>query len=109
MHKYAILSLSGGESKVPKAERPKVKRLVAGRKAVMATERFRELCETCSIWRAARQCGGDLVRAVPVSRGSETGSDSQARPPSLQQTAATATRGDRPEKTARKPARAYRR
>lgn len=36
-----------------------------------------------SSWRAARQCGGDLVRAVPVSRGSETGSDSQARPPSL--------------------------
>ena len=37
----------GKGSKVLKAERPKVKRLVAGRRAVMATERFRELCETC--------------------------------------------------------------
>ena len=38
----------GKGSKVPKAERPKVKPLVTRGNAVMATERLRELRETCS-------------------------------------------------------------
>lgn len=50
------------------------------------------MLENLLLWRAARQCGGDLIGAVPVSRANESGSNSQARPPSLQQTVDRTTR-----------------